>query len=169
MPHSKQVRIWVRFLSTQLPNRLIVNIAKGRPVKKDPEVAVVTQDMLRSIRDETVKKPSRQAAVIDRNEIEKMKSRTKIETAEMIKEQAKLATQMRDTKLADSNARKARMQAMDKERANKVPPSDIEQANRNKDVGILSKAQAQLDEELDDVKHMNQMVLYSKVVTIRDK
>lgn len=26
-----------------------------------------------------------------------------------------------------------------------------------------------MDEELDDVKHMNQMVLYSKVVTIRDK
>lgn len=144
-------------------------IAKGRPVKKDADVAVVTQDMLRSIRDETTKKPSRQAAVIDRNEIEKMKQRTKIETAEMIKEQAKLSTQMRDTKLADSNARKARMQAMDRERANKVPPTDIEQSNRNKDVGILSKAQSQLDEELDDVKHMNQMVLYSKVVTIRDK
>jgi len=47
---------------------------------------------------------------------------------------------MRDTKLADSNARKARMQAMDRERANKVPPTDIEQANRNKDVGILIKA-----------------------------
>ncbi len=58
---------------------------------------------------------------------------------------------------------------MDRERANKIPPTDIEQAQRNKDVGILSKAQAQLDEELDDVKHMNQMVLYSKVVTIRDK
>lgn len=26
-----------------------------------------------------------------------------------------------------------------------------------------------MDEDLDDVKHMNQMVLYSKVVTIRDK
>ena len=26
-----------------------------------------------------------------------------------------------------------------------------------------------MDEEHDDVKHMNQMVLYSKVVTIRDK
>jgi hypothetical protein len=58
---------------------------------------------------------------------------------------------------------------MDRERAKKVAPTDIEQSNRNKDVGILSKAQAQLDEELDDVKHMNQMVLYSKVVTIRDK
>jgi hypothetical protein len=76
---------------------------------------------------------------------------------------------MRETQLADSNARKARMQAMDRERAKKVAPTDIEQSNRNKDVGILSKAQAQLDEELDDVKHMNQMVLYSKVVTIRDK
>lgn len=73
-------------------NRLIVIVAKGRPVKKDPEVAVVTQDMLRSIRDETAKKPGRQAAVIDRTDIEKMKERTKIETAEMIKEQAKLAT-----------------------------------------------------------------------------
>ena len=27
----------------------------------------------------------------------------------------------------------------------------------------------QLDEEQDDVKHMNQMVMYSKIVTIRDK
>lgn len=26
-----------------------------------------------------------------------------------------------------------------------------------------------MDDDLDDVKHMNQMVLYSKVVTIRDK
>ena len=34
---------------------------------------------------------------------------------------------------------------------------------------MLSKAQKQMDEEIDDVKHMNQMVLYSKVVTIRDK
>jgi hypothetical protein len=34
---------------------------------------------------------------------------------------------------------------------------------------LLAKAQKQMDEEIDDVKHMNQMVLYSKVVTIRDK
>lgn len=33
----------------------------------------------------------------------------------------------------------------------------------------MAKAQQQMDEEHDDVKHMNQMVLYSKVVTIRDK
>ena len=32
-----------------------------------------------------------------------------------------------------------------------------------------TKAQKRMDEDLDDVKHMNQMMLYSKVVTIRDK
>ena len=82
------------------------------------------------------------AAVIEKNEIERMKASTQIETLEMIKQSALLATQMRETQLADSNARKARMQAMDRERANKVHPTDIEQQNRNKDVGILSKAQA---------------------------
>merc|ERR1719182_501729 len=34
--------------------------------------------------------------------------------------------------------------------------------------GVLEKAKQMLDEDMDDVKHMNQMMLYSKVVTIRD-
>merc|ERR1719262_1762492 len=40
-----------------------------------------------------------------------------------------------------------------------------ERAQRN---GVLEKAKNKLDEEMDDVKHMNQMMLYSKIVTIRD-
>merc|ERR1719171_841275 len=40
-----------------------------------------------------------------------------------------------------------------------------ERAQKN---GVLEKAKQKLDEEMDDVKHMNQMMLYSKVVTIRD-
>lgn len=58
---------------------------------------------------------------------------------------------------------------MDRERASKLPPTEQEVLTRKRDQGLLSKAQMQLDEEHDDVKHMNQMVLYSKVVTIRDK
>ena len=42
-------------------------------------------------------------------------------------------------------------------------------AEKNKADSLLSKAQKKMDEEMDDVKHMNQMVLYSKVVTIRNK
>lgn len=71
--------------------------------------------------------------------------------------------------MADAKARKQRMMAMDKERAQKLPPNEFERAKKENDNGLLSKAQQQLDEEHDDVKHMNQMMLYSKVVTIRDK
>jgi len=34
---------------------------------------------------------------------------------------------------------------------------------------LLAKAQDQLDEDYDDVKHMNAMVLASKIYTVRDK
>jgi hypothetical protein len=133
------------------------------------DVAVVTMDQLRDIRGQVEKKPTKKAAVLGKSDIDRMKASIKIETADDLKMAATLAKTQKEAALEESNARKARMQAMDRERAAKVAPSDIEQSNRNKDVGILSKAQHQLDEELDDVKHMNQMVLYSKVVTIRDK
>ena len=71
--------------------------------------------------------------------------------------------------MSKANARKARMAGNDKNRASKIPPTQQEVINQERDSNLLSKAQMQLDEEQDDVKHMNQMVLYSKVVTIRDK
>ena len=61
------------------------------------------------------------------------------------------------------------MQAMDANRASKLKPNEFQVAEKNKADTLLSKAQKAIDNELDDVKHMNQMVLYSKVVTIRDK
>ena len=58
---------------------------------------------------------------------------------------------------------------LDKERAQKVPKNENEQHNEHVTKSILKQAEAQLDEEKDDVKHMNQMVIYAKCVTIRDK
>lgn len=61
------------------------------------------------------------------------------------------------------------MVALDRERSHKVPPTIIESEQKGQALGLLAKAQEQMDEEHDDVKHMNQMVMYSKIVTIRDK
>lgn len=58
---------------------------------------------------------------------------------------------------------------MDAERAAKLPLSDISMENKQRQDGMLSRAQMLLDEQLDDVKQMNQMVFYSKVVTVRDR
>ena len=50
-----------------------------------------------------------------------------------------------------------------------MPPTEQNILDREKADGLLTKAQHMLDEGHDDVKHMNQMMLYSKVGTIRDK
>lgn len=61
------------------------------------------------------------------------------------------------------------MQAMDAKRAEKVQPTEWQKDEAAKNANLRSKAQQRADNDLDDVKHMNQMVLYSKVVTIRNK
>ena len=47
------------------------------------------------------------------------------------------------------------MMEMDKERAKKLPQSDFEREQGQKNETLLTKAMQQLDEEHDDVKHMN--------------
>jgi hypothetical protein len=61
------------------------------------------------------------------------------------------------------------MLELDKERAAKMPLSEQQQIEKEKADSLLTKAQQMMDEDHDDVKHMNQMMLYSKVVTIRDR
>ena len=59
------------------------------------------------------------------------------------------------------------MQKQDKERAANAPPEF--KLNTFGENTLLAKAQDQMDEDYDDVKHMNQMVKASKIYTIRDK
>ena len=67
-----------------------------------------------------------------------------------------------------AKARKQRMAELEMQRKAEVPLSDIEQAKVEAKAATLTSAEMQLSEELDDVKKMNQMMLYAKVVTIRD-
>lgn len=98
-----------------------------------------------------------------------MKASTKIQTKEQESQHRKILEEQKDQQMAEAKARKQRMLEMDRERANKIPPTEYQQINKEKNETLLTKAQQMLDEEHDDVKHMNQMMLYSKVVTIRDR
>lgn len=57
--------------------------------------------------------------------------------------------------MAKSKARKTKMVEMDQTRATKVKPEEWQVQEKTKAETLLSKAQKQLDEDLDDVKHMN--------------
>ena len=68
-----------------------------------------------------------------------------------------------------ANERKMKMIAVDEDRrANGVvkPIEDITEDVTQKET--ISKAQLKMDEELDEVKYMNKIMLYTKCVTIRD-
>jgi hypothetical protein len=57
--------------------------------------------------------------------------------------------------MAAAKARKQRMMELDKERALKMPPTEQQIIDKEKADGLLTKAQQMLDEDHDDVKHMN--------------
>ena len=57
------------------------------------------------------------------------------------------------------------MQRWDRERQANAP-LEVKMSNFGENT-VLAGAQAQMDEQYDDVKHMNQMAMASKVYTIR--
>ena len=132
--------------------------------------AILTGAELNEIRDKLVKQPNlANAAIISENDLKRIRASTAIVTKREKEERKKIDDEQKAQAMAPSAARRARMAENDKNRASKVPPHENDVAQQQKANNLLSKAQMQMDEELDDVKQMNQMVLYSKVVTIRDK
>merc|ERR1719506_2023599 len=89
-------------------------------------------------------------------------------------EEERAATKLAATKSATAakeqkaRERKEKMLELEAQRKLAIPPSEIEQQKLAEKAAMLSAADRQMAEELDDVKKMNQMMLYSKVVTIRD-
>jgi len=67
-----------------------------------------------------------------------------------------------------AQARKVHMRRLGEDRLLAVLPSALEAEKAQAKARVLNDADKKLSEELDDVKNMNQMCLYAKVVTIRD-
>jgi hypothetical protein len=131
--------------------------------------AVVTMDELRTIRGKTEKNNQNDAVIISKNDLDRIKGATTIKSKEQLIAEKRLLEEQKQAALAKSKARKQKMQELDAQRSTKQKPSEFQSIEKNKAETLLSKAQKKLDNDMDDVKAMNQMVLYSKVVTIRDK
>lgn len=68
-----------------------------------------------------------------------------------------------------ARARKERMLRLEEEKKRRAPQlTEAEMLENEQNNVLLAHAKQAMDEELDDVKHMNQMMLYAKCVTIRD-
>lgn len=80
---------------------------------------------------------------------------TTVKTKEQTIVEKKLAEEQKQAALAKSKAKKAKMLAMDTKRAEKVQPTEWQKDEAAKNNNLRSKAQKRMDDDLDDVKHMN--------------
>jgi len=113
----------------------------------------------------TVRKGIDDAAFLSSQTLQKIKAHaSREETAEM-----KKRVDAERTKLArESKERKEKMIELAEEGKRNAPVSETQRLEAEQQSNLIQKAQAMLSEEKDDVKHMNQMMLYAKCVTIRD-
>mmetsp|Transcript_19439 Transcript_19439/g.27267 ORF Transcript_19439/g.27267 Transcript_19439/m.27267 type:complete len:521 (-) Transcript_19439:237-1799(-) len=112
---------------------------------------------------------SNNCVTVSINELFGMKERAVILTKQEIAARKAAADQDKALILAKAKARKEKMLRMEEERKKKAPQLTEEEMMENeKNNVLLAHAKQAMNEELDDVKHMNQMMLYAKCVTIRD-
>lgn len=141
-------------MSTRL-SLVSFNHLLGNKDAKKGTATILSQAEIRKIRQETEQGVKVDGVVISKSEIDRIKRSTQVMTKEQAIENKKLLSEQKEQQQVDAKARKTKMQMLDKERAAKIPKNENEVHNEGVARSILKQAEAQLDEEKDDVKHMN--------------
>ena len=108
------------------------------------------------------------AKVLSASEIRRMKQPASALTHDEITRIRAERRDARDAERARGRARRARMETMEANRAETKNVGETEALRRAEGLATRNRAEVLMDEAMDEVKNMNQMMLYSKCVTIRD-
>jgi len=108
------------------------------------------------------------AVVIPASELNRLRENATLMSKAEQDELKKRAEESYNERMKRSQARKEKMLQMEEERKKNALAADKDKGAMAQKNSVLERAKQMLDEDMDDVKHMNQMMLYSKVVTIRD-
>merc|ERR1719453_2501784 len=153
--------------SSRVDESLFGNAGGGRKVEQ--EIAIVGKDTVQVRKKTSAKQGGNSDAVaIPATEMLRMRNNATMMTKqeeEAIKRSKEADNEARQAKAKE---RKERMLRLEEQRKKKEMLTEFDKEDRAQKNGVLEKAKQKLDEEMDDVKHMNQMMLYSKIVTIRD-
>ena len=131
--------------------------------------SVITASELRNIRDQLNNNSFNQSktGVLGNSDLDRIRQEVVIKDKTQILEERKMMDESKTQRMAMAMARKQRMQQQDRERAANAPLEV--KMNKFGENTLLAKAQDQMDEDYDDVKHMNAMVIASRIYTVRDK
>ncbi|CAK89143.1 unnamed protein product (macronuclear) [Paramecium tetraurelia] len=107
--------------------------------------------------------------VLTESELKRIKNLSVVTTKEEQIQHKKLMEEQKEKQLAAAQAKKQRMLQIEEEKKKSIPLSQQEQEDKFAKDSLISRAQEIINEQIDDVKEMNKMVMYAKCVTIRDK
>jgi len=108
------------------------------------------------------------STVISASDLARMRGAATFVSPEEMRATRAAEDQNKAQRMQKARERKERMMAAEAEAKSRTKKTASEKISIAKGNATLSKAKAKLDEELDDVKKMNQMMSYAKCVTIRD-
>ena len=110
----------------------------------------------------------RGVAVLSASELERMRRPASVLDAKEVEAIKVERREAREAERALGASRREKILALEASKAATKGKSDLELENTAKDEATKTRADLLIEEGLDDVKNMNQMMLYSKCVTIRD-
>jgi hypothetical protein len=111
--------------------------------------------------------PDHDTVILSRNEMTQMQQMIRGVTIEGAMKKNEADSRNNRAQLAAE--RKARMQALDEQRRSQGSKKSIDEIEKETATqNELVRARQKGDEEIDEVKYMNQVMLYSKCVTVRD-
>lgn len=143
-----------------------------RSTADDKEITIVGKDTVqvrkRYDRRSTSTPTKHDAVVIGASELMRLRNNATLLSKEEEMAQKQRDNEAREERQAKSIARKEKIRQMEEERKRNAIQSDSSKDSKAQKNSVLERAKQMLDEDMDDVKHMNQMMLYSKIVTIRD-
>merc|ERR1719253_1843448 len=137
----------------------------GRRVEQ--EIAIVGKDTVQ-VRKKTRKQEQSDMVVVPASEMLRIRNNAVLRSKQEEEQEKRSAQALQEQRQAKAKERKERMLRLEEQRKKKEMLTEFDKEDRAQKNGVLEKAKQKLDEEMDDVKHMNQMMLCSKIVTIRD-
>ncbi|XP_033641506.1 cilia- and flagella-associated protein 45-like [Asterias rubens] len=140
---------------------------RRRTQKKKETVQVITKDLIRNLivpQDD----PSGQSVVLPFCEYQRI-----INAARVLTHEERIAAEQHRQKEKEaiqeaSNDRKLQMQALDRARQKNEKLNDLDEEARQKAEYLLQKAKEQQEEQEDEIKHLNELILNAKCHAIRD-
>ncbi|KAJ3243068.1 Cilia- and flagella-associated protein 45 [Chytriomyces hyalinus] len=138
---------------------------------KQKSITVITRDNIRTLRPhgtDAARRKSGPAYTVSGNDLDRIKNSAVFMSKDELEEYNHELNNQRLTAAEMAKARKAKMEEYDHQRSSNAKLSALEQETKDKSNYLLSKARVQLEEQEDEIKHMNELMLYAKCVAIRD-